>query len=192
MHRYTAVAVVVLLVLASSMGWAQMYDTADEDIGAFRVKAGLFDLGDADSEFGFGADYEASNWMVSLDYVELEDTTVQTQGGPVAASADLWGISGAWLQRQDNNPGTYYGAGVGYYDFEASASQQGATVSVDDGSIGFELLGGMSFGDAEMGELPPWFAEFRYLLGTDFTISAGDASASGDLDGWKLMVGRRF
>lgn len=177
MHRYTAVGISVLLVLACTTGWAQTFDT-EEDVGTFRVKVGMFDLGEADTEFGLGADYEASNWMASADYVEVGD-----------AGVDLWSLSGSYLLRQRKTPGTYYGGGVGYY--KADGSAPGA--SVDDGSIGFHILGGMSFGEAEMDQLPPWFAEFRWVFGTDFTGDVeGIGGIGGDYDGWKLMVGRRF
>ncbi len=171
MHRVTVVVVVAALVLASTAAFAQM----DEDYSAFRAKLGVMELGEADVEFGLGVDYEASNWMLSLDWMEAES-------GPV--TEEVWGLNASYLLRQDENPGTYYGAGVGYYQYDVSAPGG----SADDGSIGFEVLGGLSFGEADAGQLPPWFAEFRYLLGTDFEID----DTGGDIDGWKLFIGRRF
>jgi len=110
----------------------------------------------------FGQGYDSA----AYDYV-----TTSEDGG-----LDIWSGSATYLQRMSGRPGTYYGAGAGWYN----VSENGWS----DDSIGYHVLFGMEFGSPDQFGEPAWFAQARYVFGTDF----GDA----DIDGFQASVGRRF
>ncbi|MCK4324854.1 MAG: hypothetical protein KAW89_10010 [Armatimonadetes bacterium] len=169
MSRLTVALMVVAMLALTSAAFGQGYFGQAYDSDAYKawqLRAGYYDVGDAGSDIGFGADYMARDWMASADYVTTSN------GGDL----DIWSVSGTYLQRMSGRPGTYYGAGAGWYNL----SENGWS---DDG-IGYHVLFGMEFGSPDQFGEPAWFAQARYLFGTDF--------GGGDVDGIQASVGRRF
>jgi len=164
-----ALMVVAMLTLASAAfgqghyGWG--YDSAAYK--AWQVRAGYYDLGDLGSDIGFGADYLSRDWMASADYITTSEFGIDFDIGSASASD---------LQRMSGRPGTYYGAGAGWYD----VSRTGWSGD----SIGYHVLFGMEFGSPDQFGEPAWIAQARYVFGTDL--------GGGDIDGFQASLGRRF
>ncbi len=160
------VAVLLLSGLAYGQGYyGQMYD--QEASEAWRAHAGWYDLGDAGSDIGFGADYISKDYLVSFDYVSTDED---------GADIDVMSLSASWIWRMQEKPGTYYGAGVGWYDVDWAANS--------DSDLGYHVVAGTEFGSPDQFGQPAWFAEARYVFGTDFD--------GGDIDGARVLAGRRF
>jgi len=170
MSRLTVVLMVVAMLALASVAFGQGYFGQGYDSAAYKawqLRAGYYDLGDAGSDIGFGADYMARDWMASADYITTDD------GGD---NLDIWSGSATYLQRMSGRPGTYYGAGAGWYNI----SEDGWS----DDSIGYHVLFGTEFGSPDQFGEPAWFAQARYVFGTDF--------GGADIDGFQASVGRRF
>ncbi len=170
MSRLTVALMVIAMLALASVACGQGYFGQSYDAAAYKtwqLRAGYYDLGDLGSDIGFGADYMARDWMASADYV-----TTSAFGDDF----DIWSLSGTYLKRMAGKPGTYYGAGAGWYDLSANGDS--------DDSIGYHVLFGMEFGSPDQFGEPAWFAQARYVLGTDFD--------GGDIDGIQASVGRRF
>ena len=169
MSRLSVVLMAVAMLALTSVVFGQGYYGWGYDAASYKawqVRAGYYDLGDLGSDIGFGADYMARDWMASADYV----TT--SEGGGL----DIWSLSGTYLKRMAGKPGTYYGAGAGWYD----VSEDGWS----DNSMGYHVLFGTEFGSPDQFGEPAWIAQARYVFGTDF--------GGGDIDGFQASVGRRF
>ena len=169
MSRFTVALMVVAVLAVASVACGQGYFGQAYDSAAYKawqLRAGYYDVGDAGSDIGFGADYMARDWMASADYV----TT--SEGGD---DLDIWSVSGTYLQRMSGRPGTYYGAGAGWYRISDGGS---------DDSFGYHILFGMEFGSPDQFGEPAWFVQARYVFGTDFD--------GGDIDGFQASLGRRF
>ncbi len=169
MSRLSVVLMGVAMLALASVAFGQGYYGWGYDAAAYKawqLRAGYYDVGDAGSDIGFGADYMARDWMASADYVTTSD----------GDDLDIWSVSGSYLQRMSGRPGTYYGAGAGWYNL----SEDGWS---DDG-IGYHVLFGMEFGSPDQFGEPAWFAQARYVFGTDFD--------GGDIDGFQASLGRRF
>ncbi len=169
MSRFTVVlTVVVMLVLASVASgqgyFGQAYDSAAYK--AWQLRAGYYDIGDLGSDIGFGADYTARDWLVSADYITTSE---------FGEDFNIWSASATYLQRMSGRPGTYYGAGAGWYRVSNSES---------DDSLGYHVLFSTEFGPPDQFGEPAWFAQARYVFGTDFN--------GGDIDGFQASIGRRF
>ena len=170
MYKLTFVVIALSVLLLGSLAYGQGYygqSYEQQAYNAWRARAGYYDLGDAGSDLGFGVDYTSRQWLASFDYVTTEQ---------YGEDFDIWSVSGSWLWRRPAQPGTYYGAGLGWYDVTV------ADESDDD--IGYHVLVGTQFGSSDQFGEPAWFAEARYVLGTGFD--------GGDIDGFQLYIGRRF
>lgn len=166
------VALTVLLVCSLAYGqgygyYGQMYD--DDAYEAWRAHAGWYDLGDAGSDIGFGADYTTKSYQASFDMVSTD---------AMGVDVDLTALSATYLWRMEEKPGTYYGAGLGWYDIGWG--------TMSDSTLGYHVVGGTEFGNADRFGEPAWFAEARYVFGTDAP------GGSGDIDGIWVVGGRRF
>lgn len=172
-----AVAVTLFVLLVPCMVFAQDYAAAADT--AWRVRAGWFDMGDADSGLGIGVDYKFplwnQKWMAGIEWGDGSSTTTTTGEATAAAtstmSLDVWDINWNWISEVASEKYKwYYGAGIGWYDVRWSSDS--------DSSFGFQILGGMDFAEN-------WSADVRYVLGTDFS---GDES----VDGLRVSVGYTF
>ncbi len=169
MSRLSVALMVVAMLALTSVAFGQGYYGWGYDSAAYKawqLRAGYYDLGDVDSDIGFGADYMARDWMASADYVMTS-----------VSGNDLNVLSGSatYLQRMSGRPGTYYGAGAGWYRISNGGS---------DDSVGYHVLFGTEFGSPDQFGEPAWFAQARYVFGTDF--------GGGDIDGFQASIGRRF
>ena len=164
-------ALAVLLVGSFAYGqgygyyYGQMYD--EEAYEAWRAHVGYYDLGDAGSDIGFGADYTSKSYQASFDWVSTQEK---------GTDYDVMGLSATYLWRMEEKPGTYYGGGLGWYDVDSGTDS--------DSTLGYHVLVGAEFGTPDQFGEPAWFAEARYLLGTDIE--------GADIDGIWLLAGRRF
>ena len=169
MSRLTVALIVVAMLALTSVAFGQGYFGQAYDSDAYKawqLRAGYYDLGDAGSDIGFGADYMARDWMARADYVM---TSV------FGDDLDILSGSATSLQRMSGRPGTYYGAGAGWYRISNGGS---------DDSVGYHVLFGMEFGSPDQFGEPAWFAQARYVFGTDLD--------GGAIDGIQASVGRRF
>lgn len=177
MPKYASVLLVVALMLPC-FALAQ-FDDDDMDSAApareWRVRAGWFDMGDADSGLGIGVDYLfpafKQNWSVGLEWGDGE-TSATVLGHTVTESLDVWGLTWNWLktvQTPEYKNNWYYGAGLGWYRVENGDS---------DDSFGLQLVAGMDLSKS-------WYGEIKYVFGTDFE---GDA----DVDGLRVSFGYKF
>jgi len=161
MSRFTVALMVVAVLAVASVACGQGYFGQAYDSAAYKawqLRAGYYDVGDAGSDIGFGADYTTRDWMASADYVTTND----------GDNLDIWSVSGTYLQRMSERPGTYYGAGAGWYRISDGGS---------DDSFGYH-------GSPDQFGEPAWFVQARYVFGTDFD--------DGDIDGFQASLGRRF
>ena len=170
MHKLSVALTIVAVLLLSGLAYGQGYygQMYDQDaFEAWRLHAGWYDVGDAGSDLGFGADRISRDYLVSFDYVS-------TNKG--STDIDIMSVAASYLWRMADNPATYYGAGVGWYDVDADG--------FGDSDLGYHAVVGTELGSPdEFGEAA-WFAEAKYVFGTKLTFS--------DIDGVRLVVGRRF
>ncbi len=170
MHKLSVAMIVVAVLLLSGLAYGQGYygQTYDQDaFEAWRLHAGWYDLGDAGSDIGFGADWISRDYLASFDYVS---TTA------MGDDINVMSLAASYLWRMENNPATYYGVGLGWYDLDANG--------YSDSDLGYHGVAGTEFGSPDQFGQPAWFVEARYVFGTDF---GGD-----DIDGPRIGVGRRF
>ncbi len=170
MYKLSIAVMVVAVLLLSGLAYGQGYygQMFDQDaFEAWRAHAGWYDLGDAGSDIGFGIDYITKDYLASFDYVSTNKGT---------ADIDIMSLSASYLWRMAENPGTYYGVGLGWYDVEWAANS--------DSDFAYHVVAGTEFGSPDQFGEPAWFAEAKYVFGTKLTFS--------DIDGVRLVLGRRF
>ncbi len=182
MRRLMVVVVVALLLPCMAM--AQYGMDMDDETRQLRVRAGWFDMGDADDGFGVGADYlfEAfeQEWMFGVEWGDIDpEPTSQACSAQLngALPDTYWGVTLNWIGRttqddrmyEEDTTQFYYGGGIGWYRLDDGT---------DDDSFGVQALVGADFAE-------DWFADLRYVFGTDLFEDA-------DVDGIRATVGYRF
>jgi opacity protein-like surface antigen len=169
-----AVAVTLFMLLVPCLVFAQ--DKGAPADTSWRIRAGWFDMGDADNGLGIGVDYKFrlwnQKWMAGIEWGDGEGEAAH----PVAAvagnsiSLDVWDINFNWIgEVATEKYKWYYGAGIGWYDVRWSGDS--------DDSFGFQVLAGVDFAKN-------WSLDVRYVFGTDFN----DA----DIDGVRVSLGYAF
>lgn len=169
-----AVAVTLFMLLVPCLVFAQD-DAAPADT-SWRIRAGWFDMGDADNGLGIGVDYKFplwnQKWMAGIEWGDGE-AAISSEVESASArkmSLDVWDINWNWISEVASEKYKwYYGGGIGWYDVRWSGDS--------DSSFGFQIIAGAEFAKN-------WSADVRYVLGTDFD----DA----DVDGLRLSIGYTF
>lgn len=169
-----AVAVTLFMLLVPCLVFAQ--DEAAPADTSWRIRAGWFDMGDADSGLGIGVDYKfplaGQKWMAGIEWGDGE-AAIETEVDSASAakmSLDVWDINWNWIgEVATEKYKWYYGGGIGWYDVRWSGDS--------DSSFGFQIVAGAEFAKN-------WSADIRYVLGTDFD----DA----DVDGLRFSIGYAF
>jgi len=182
--RLLVTVMVVALVLLPFVAAAQ-YETEDE--AALRVRAGWFDMGDADSGLGIGVDYLfdafGQKWLAGLEWGDADYrrpvVVGEAQSATLGARIDTyWGVTFNWvsvvpgdlgLMPEEDGTSWYYGGGIGWYTLDNSTS---------DDSFGAQVLAGYNFKE-------DWFGELRYVFATDMFGNL-------DADGIRLSIGYQF
>jgi len=171
----TAVVLVLAAVLLPCAAMAQWMEPAymedEASIYGLRANVGWFDMGDADTGLGIGADYLfpalGQDWMLGLQWGEGEIRTSSTR----TSTVDVWALDWNWIASvpaPDKKYQWYYGGGIGYYRVENSDSED---------SIGFQVLAGINFSEA-------FFGQVKYVIGTDFDDE--------NVDGIRVSLGYKF
>lgn len=178
--RKMTLLVVICLIALPSIALAQYGMANYEQTQEWRVRAGWFDMGDADDGLGVGVDYmfEAveQDWMAGLEWGDAGSPTPAMQVEQVGSSGidNYWGLTFNWIgrtqQSMDESMGSgYYGIGAGWYRLDDGS---------DDDSFGGQALIGGDFAE-------DWFVDIRYVFGTDLFDNA-------DVDGLRACVGYRI
>ncbi len=183
--RGTTLLIVVALVTLPCVAMAQYGMGAyGEESNDIRLRVGWFDMGDADTGLGIGADYmfRAMNtdWVVGGEWGDADGGSSEMSAeaqGQVGSIDSYWGVTINWIARQDAqptydnmSPRLYFGGGVGYY---------GVTDGTEDEAIGYQALLGVDFGE-------DWFIDGRWVLGTEMFDDTFN------VDGPRLSIGFRF
>jgi len=162
------------MVAAQQYGYGKAY--AQEAYEGVRAHVGLALPGDLDGTVVYGADYIRQDLLGTVNYFSSDMSDEDGQ-----AKAQVWSFEGSYLLRAEDDPGMYYGAGLGWVfaDWDGPGAGSG-----NESSLIWNLVVGKEFyREGAFGE-PGAFVEARYNLGTDL----GEA----DVDGLRLVGGWRF
>ena len=170
------VASVALVLVAQTAGPEQMV--------GWSLGAGWERCGDLGHDFATVVGYHWPQWLVQVSYSDPEDSYHGNR-----LDSDVWAIHAFRLWRPDKAYRTrtwLIGLGVAFVDVGVDSSGPSGSLHDTTSDWGLAAAAGMSWPSG-------WFAIAEYTFGADAIVNMPDGrKARFDLDGLRLVVGRRF